>query len=225
MNKKSMKDFRRAWVLAFRGLEALNQSIAAEPKSARLPVQANKTVELPDDYVALSKIGVVNGSGEVVSLRLNTGLSIFRDNNPDRLTQLASELGSNEPVVIPQNMYLNYCDNGSMYHIYGAGGGLITYGDYRLDEKNNVIVLDPQFQYGDVIIEYISNPQEDGDYFVPSCLTEAIIAFIEWKLKENTEQNFYARVIEGRRSLPNDRVTLQTIHQVLRETGGQYLKS
>jgi hypothetical protein len=222
---KTMKDYRKCWVIAFRGLRALNQSIAAEPKSVRLPVEANKTVNLPADYYALSKIGIVNGSGEIVSLKRNNALSIFRDNNPDRITKLASEIGSTEPVIIPQNIFLNYVDNGDLNHLYGAGGGLITYGDYRLDEKNYVIILDPQFLYADILIEYISLPEQDGDYFVESCLSEAIIAFIEWKLKLNTEQNFYARAIEGRRGLSNKRATLQTIHQVLRETGGQYLKA
>jgi hypothetical protein len=122
-------------------------------------------------------------------------------------------------------MYLNYYDNGTCNHLFGVGGGLMTYGEYRLDEKNGVIVLNEDFAYADIVIEYISNPQQDGDYYVEACLSEAIIAFIEWKMKMGTEQAFYARAIEGRRSLPNKRVILQNIHQVVRETGGQYLKS
>jgi hypothetical protein len=225
-NNKSIKDFDKCWIIAFRALRQLNFSVAAEPKSCRLPVKANKTVDLPADYKALSKIGVVNDRGEIVSLAHNSGLSIFRDNNPNRLTQLFSAIGaSSDPVVIPNTLYLNFYDNGSYSHLFGVGGGLITYGEYRLDEQNSVIVLNETFAYSDVIIEYISSPIEDGDYMVPECLSEAVIAFIEWKLKLGTEQAFYARIVEGRRSLPGQRVTLQQVHQVLRETGGQYLKA
>jgi hypothetical protein len=224
-SNKSIRDFDKCWVMAFRGLRLINQSFSAEPKTARLPVEGNKTVNLPSDYLALSKIGVVNGSGEIVSLRRNDALSIFRDNNPDRITKLASEYGNSDDVIIPQNIFLNYSYNGDVCHLYGAGGGLITAGDYKLDERNDVIILNTDFQYSDIVMEYICNPELDGDYYVPQCMSEAIIAFIEWKMKLNTEQHFYARVIEGRRSLPNKRATLQNIHQVLRETGGQYLKS
>lgn len=225
--QKSIKDFDRCWVIAFRALRHINFSVAAEPKSCRLPVNANKTVDLPADYKALSKIGVVNDKGEILPVAHNAGLSIFRDNNPNRLTQLFSSISSTDPVVIPNSLYLNFYDNGSYSHLFGVGGGLITYGEYRLDERNNVIVLNEDFAYSDIIIEYISSPIEDGDYMVPECLSEAIIAFIEWKMKPSPygEQAFYARVTEGRRSLPGQRVTLQQVHQVLRETGGQYLKS
>jgi hypothetical protein len=218
-HKKSNLDFDRCWLLAFRGLRLLNQSIAAEPKTVRLPVEANKTVSLPDDYVAWSKIGVVNNKGEIVSLKVNNALTKFRSNSEDRLTQI---VGSAPSVGISDDIYNN---SGEMCHLFGVGGGLITYGECRLDEKNGVIILNPEFEYSDIVVEYISNPERDSDYYVEGCLQEALIGFIEWKLKLGTEEAFYARAIEGRRSLTNKRVTLQTIHQVIRESGGMYLKA
>jgi hypothetical protein len=223
-NGKSMKDFRRCWVIAFRALRALNQSIAAEPKSIRIPVDANKTVPLPDDYLAWNKIGVLNDKGEVCSLKINNALTIYRDANGFRLDRIVGNVNA-DTVNISEGLYHNFCDNGKMFNLFGVGGGLLTYGDCRVDEKAGVILLHPDFQYADIILEYISSPERDGDYYVESCLQEAIIAFIEWKLKLGTEQAFYARAIEGRRGLSNARVTLQRIHEVLRETGGQYLKA
>jgi hypothetical protein len=222
--KKSIKDFDRYWVFSFRALRAMEQSVSALPKSMRLPVLGNKTVELPDDYNGWSKIGVLNSNGEVVSLRINNALTVFRDNNPNRLTQVAGEIGSNGDVITP-GLYFNYLDNGLNVHLYGVGGGLVAAGECRVDEKNNIIILPDNFAYPDIILEYISLPEMDGDYYVEGCLQEPIIEFCLWKDGLSTEQSFYARVIEGRRSLQNNRVTLQTIHQVLRETGGQYLKS
>lgn len=223
-NNKSIASFDRAWVLAFRGLVDLHRSIAAQPKTVRLPVEGNKTVILPADYVSWSKIGVLNNQGEVCSLRINNGLSTFRDNNPNRLTQIAADI-TGGVTTDGQPIYLNYYENGACYHVYGIGAGLITYGDCRVDEANNLVVLGPDFAYDSIIMEYLSNPQADGDYQVEVALQEALIAFIEWKLKLAPEQSYYDRVIEARRSMPHKKVTLQSLNQIVREGGGFYLKA
>lgn len=224
-NSKSIKDFDKCWILGFRGLKSLNQSFAAEPKTVRLPVNGNLTVTLPADYVSWSKIGVLNNLGEVCSLKVNRGLTLFRDNNPNRIADIAPNISDGFYGIYGIPLYFNYYNNGTYCNLFGVGGGLITYGECRVDETNGVIVLNPQFRYDNIILEYISNPQQDNDYMVEGCLQEAIIAFIEWKMKLGTEQAFYARAIEGRRSLTNKRVTLQSINQVIRETGGQFLKA
>lgn len=222
---KSMGDFDKCWIIAFRALVALNFSVSAEPKSVRLPVNGNLTVTLPSDYLTWTKIGVLNNNGEVSTLKVNNGLSIFRDNNPNRIGDLTADVSNAMPLIAGFPFFFNYFDNGLYFNLFGVGGGLIQYGECRVDEKNGVIVLAPDFIYERVILEYMSSPQKDGDYTIPIQLQEAVIAFIEWKLKLNTDQNFYARTIEGRRSLPNKRVTLQEINQVIREATGMYLRS
>jgi hypothetical protein len=221
-HKKSNLDFDRAWLLAFRGLRLLTQAIAAEPKTVRLPVEANKTVVLPDDYVAWTKIGVLNSQGEVSSLKINKALTKFRSTSADRLTKIEGEIPTE---LVTGGLYYNFNDNGDFCHLFGVGGGLVTHGECNVDDRHGVIILHPEFSYSDILLEYISNPERDSDYYVEGCLQEAIIAFIEWKMKLGTEEAFYARAIEGRRSLSNKRVTLQTINQVIRETGGMFLKS
>lgn len=54
-------------------------------KSSKLPVKDNKTVELPNDYINYTKIGVFNNKGEVIPLKYNSKLSNFADLLPDRL--------------------------------------------------------------------------------------------------------------------------------------------
>ncbi len=222
---KSIKDFDKAWILAFRALTQLNQSVSGEVKSVRVPVSPNKTAPLPSDYTSWCKIGVLNNLGEVVSLKVNNGLSIYRDNNPNRLSQIFPDVSNGFYGITGFPIYFNYFNNGTYCNLYGASGGMITYGECRIDEKNNVIVLNPHFQYDAIIIEYISNPQQDDDYQIETCLQEAVIAFIEWKLKLGTEESFYARAREGRRSLENKRVTMQQINDVIRQSGGMFLKS
>lgn len=222
---KSMGEFDKAWLLGFRAINDIERNFAAEPKSVRLPVGGNKTVTLPNDYVSYSKIGIVNDKGEVVCLKTNNALSIFRDNNPDRITDLYADINDLNVTLANTPFFLNYYYNGLYQNLFGVGGGLITYGSCRVDERNNVIILNEDFQYDSIILEYISSPQKDEDYMIDTGLREAVIAFIGWRMKMDTEQNYYARCTEARRRLPNKRVNLTNINEVLRQATGQYLKA
>ena len=72
---RSVGDMDKAWILAFRGLESMHFNILAEPKTVRLPKEANNTVLFPADYTSWVKIGILNDNGEVVTLRVNKSLS------------------------------------------------------------------------------------------------------------------------------------------------------
>jgi hypothetical protein len=223
--QKSMGDFDRAWIIGFRALKKMNYQIYAEPKTVRLPVLPNKTVILPPDYISWTKIGILNNLGEVSSLKNNNALSILRDNNPNRLSYLTPDVTTSFNLIFGIPFFLNYFDNGLYYNLFGVGGGLITYGDFRVDERNNVIILDLHFQYSELILEYISSPEKDVDYMVDGALEEAVIAFIKWKLGTGPRQEFYGEVTEARRSLVGKKVTLQNINEVLRAATGMYLKA
>lgn len=221
----SMGEYDKAWIIAFRALEKLQYQVSAEPKSVRLTVQGNKTVILPPDYIGWTKIGILNNLGEVSTLKVNNGLSILKDNNPNRLSYLTPDVTTTFNLIFGVPFFLNYFDNGLYYNLFGVGGGMITYGDCRVDEKNNVIILNEDFQYSSIVLEYMSAPQKDGDYQIQTCFQEAIIAFLEWKFKLGTPERFYAEVIEARRTLPGKKATLQNINQVIREATGFYLRS
>lgn len=222
---KSMGDFKKAWVIAFRALIDLGFNFSFEPKTLRLPVDGNKTVKLPPDYLSWTKIGVLNNVGEVSTLRVNNALTTYSDTNPNRLSKLTPDVQNAVPMILGFPFFFNYYDNGLYYNLFGVGGGLIQYGSCRVDEKNKVIILEPDFLYSSIILEYLSSPQKDGDYAIQIELQEAVIAFIAWQFKLNTDQNYYARCIEARRRLPGKKVTLQTINQVIREPNGMKLRS
>lgn len=222
---KSMGDFDKCWILAFRALVELNLDISNEPISVRLPVNGNKTVNLPPDYISWTKIGLLNNLGEVNTLSVNNALSIFKDTNPNRLSDLTADVQTSYNMIFGIPFFLNYFDNGLYYNLFGVGGGLITYGECRVDEKNGLIVLSPDFQYSEIILEYMSCPEKNGDYTIQIELQEAVIAFIGAKMKLNPMQDFYNEVIKGRRRLPGKKVTLSTINEVLRESTGFYLRS
>lgn len=222
---KSDGDRDKAWIMAFRALVDLGFNISFEPKTVRLPVSGNKTVAYPPDLLTWIKIGILNNNGEVSTLKINNGLTTYKDDNPNRLTSLTPNVQSAIPTLLGTPYFLNYFSNGYYNTLYGVGGGLIQFGECRVDDKNRLIVLSPEFQYPNILVEYLSSPEKDDDYQIQIQLQEAVVSFIAWKFKLVPEQEYYARAIEARRRLPGKKATLQTINQVIREATGMYLRS
>lgn len=220
---KSIGDFDKYWIMGFRGLEDMHFNISAEPKTVRLPINGNNTVTLPADYVAWVKIGIMDNLGQVSTLRINNSLTTFRDNNPNRLDLLTADVNSGWGGSNLNMPFLNFYYNGVYTPLFGIGGGLIQFGECRVDEKNNVIVLPSDYRFDSLLLEYISCPERDDDYMVDRRLIEPLITFIAWKLKLDTDTNYYARLVEARRKITP--VHLQTFNQIIRENQKFCLKS
>lgn len=224
---KSVGDEDKVWLLGLRALTELNFDISAQPKTVRLPKSGNNTVPFPSDCLSWSKIGLENENGEIVTLKINNALTTFRDNNPNRLSDLTPDLNTisltGSLSVFP--FYANYYYNGGLFQLFGVGNGIVTYGECKVDEANRVIILGTDFRYDDIMFEYISSPQKSGDYPVPTYLQEAIIAFIKYKLKLGSREEYIGEVIKARRRQNNKKVVLQTLNQVLRESNGFKLRS
>lgn len=222
-NDKSHGDFDKFWIIAFRGLESMHFNIAAEPKTVRLPINGNKTVTIPADYVSWVKIGLIDNLGQVSTLRINNSLTTFRDNNPNRLDLLTADINSGWAGSNSVYPFVNYFNNGSYMPLFGIGNALIQFGECRVDEKNNVIVLPPDYKYDDLLLEYISAPEKDDDYKVDRRLREPLIAFMAWKAKLGSDTNYYARLTESRRMIKP--IHLQYFNQIIREGTKFCLKS
>ena len=220
---KSIGDADKVWIIAFRGLEDMHFNISAEPKTVRLPINGNNTVTLPADYVAWVKIGIMDNLGQVSTLRINNSLTTFRDNNPNRLDLLTADVNSGWGGSNLNMPFLNFYYNGVYTPLFGIGGGLIQFGECRVDEKNNVIVLPSDYRFDSLLLEYISCPERDDDYMVDRRLREPLITFIAWKLKLDTDTNYYARLVEARRKITP--VHLQTFNQIIRENQKFCLKA
>lgn len=222
---KSDGDRDKCWILAFRGMVDIGLDISFEPKTIRIPLNGNQTATLPSDYIGWTKIGILDNHQQVSTLKINNALTTFRDNNPNRLSQLTPDVSNSIPLLAGYPYFLNFYNNGIYNNLFGVGGGLQQFGECRVDERNNVIVFPADFRYDSVILEYISSPEKDEDYMVETVLQEAIIAFIGWKMRVKPEESYYTEQIKARRRLPNKKFTLQTFNQVIRESTGQYLKA
>jgi len=216
----------KGWLFGLRALVDMHFDIAAEPLTVRLPKNGNQTVTLPAGYLSWSKIGILNNNGETNTLKINNSLTKWRDNNPNRLSLLTADINDSAVDLAGRPFFFNYFYEGNYYNLYGAPPGLVQYGSCRVDEKNGVIVLEPDFQYDHVLLEHISSPERNkDDYMVETALQEAIIAFIKWKFKRGTDLEYYAEVTKGRRRLVGKKVTLQGINQVIRESETFKLRS
>jgi hypothetical protein len=216
--KKSDGDRDQFWVLAFRALIDLMYDISAQPITFRLPVNSNMTVNFPPGCIAWTKIGILNNNGEISTLKINNALTSWKDLNPNRLTDLTPDITDSLPTLIQSPFYLNYFYDGVYQPLFGVGGGLIQYGDIRVDEENRVVILQKDFKYQQILFECIYSPQKDGDYKVPLALQEAIISFIKWKAKMGTREEYISDKINARRRMPKKKVHLQSINQVIRES-------
>ncbi len=216
--KKSDGDRDRYWVLAFRAMVDLTYDISAQPITFRLPVNPNMTVNFPPGCISWTKIGILNNNGEISTLKVNNALTSWKDLNPNRLVDLTPDITDSLPTLIQSPFYLNYFYDGVYQPLFGVGGGLIQYGDIRVDEENRVVILQTDFKYPQILFECIYSPEKDGDYKVPTALREAIISFIKWKDKMGTREEYIADKINARRRMPKKKVVLQSINQVIRES-------
>lgn len=221
----SIGTFDKAWVIAFRAITLMNFQVAGQTITVRLPVEGNKTVPLPANCLSWTKIGIMDEEGRVNTLKINNSLTTFRDNNPNRLEGITPQINTSigSQALVPY--YSNYFYGGGCFQLYGVGNGVITYGDCKVDEKNRVIILEPDFKYDSIVLEFIDCPEKNNDYEFFTCMQEAVIAFIKWKLKQGSREDFYGAVVEGRRSLPKKKVELQTINQVIRESQAFKMRS
>lgn len=216
--RKSDGDRDRYWILAFRALVDLLFDISAQAITFRLPVEPNMTVAFPPGCISWTKIGILNNNGEISTLKINNALTTWKDLNPNRLVDLTPDITDSLPTLIQSPFYLNYFYDGVYQPLFGVGGGLIQYGDMRVDEEHRVVILQPDFKYKQIMFECLYSPEKDGDYKVPLALQEVIIAFIKWKDKLGTYQEYIAAKIQARRRMPHKKVHLQSINQVIRES-------
>lgn len=175
-NNKYFKVFH----LAFRGFENLGIDFFYRVQSYKIPVNANKTVNLPTGCIKVTKAGRLNSRGEIIPLWYNDKLTRFADLSPNRLsqTQDGSTLGADWNN---QGTYWNYW-NGSMYvNIYGVPSGAPFTGSFKLDIDNGVILLDERYKEDYLMVECVCSPQEGEDYWIPVQFREALIAWLWWK--------------------------------------------
>jgi hypothetical protein len=171
--------FFKLWQIAYRGLGELGIDFFAQIKSVKLPIEPNYTVQLPSDYLNYTKVGILNGQGEVIPLSYNNKLTTYAQFSPDRLSKTQDNSAWNwyswdSPV------WYNYW-NGYFYsQLFGIPSGAPFVGSFKIDNNTGVLLLNEAFQFDYIILEYVSSPTQGEAYRIPIQFREALIAYLSW---------------------------------------------
>ncbi len=180
----SITRYVKIFHLGFRGFESLGLDFFYTIKSVKLPINANFTVTLPADYSNWTKVGVLNGTGGVMPLWNNENLTTYADLLPDRVQKLENpQLLNNNWNA---NTWCNYWVNGCYSNVYGVPSGEPFVGSFKVDTPNGVILLNENFYWDNIILEYMALPQQSQtqDYYLPLQFREALLSWLWWKDKK-----------------------------------------
>lgn len=170
----------RIWNLAVRCINQLAKEFSLYPKTVKLGVLPNKTVQMPLDYFKWLKVGVMNEQGEIATLKYNKDLTTLSSDYDERLTNISPSYIT-EYTKRNVEVYRNYFYNDFCYHLFGIPAGTTYLGGFTIDKANSVIVLSPDFMFDNIILEYVSIPTPNSDYMIPSEFVETIISWCGWK--------------------------------------------
>jgi hypothetical protein len=181
----SPQKYNKLWHIAFSGMDDMGLSFFYKVRTVKVPVSAQKTVQFPTDCINYIKIGVLNNNGEIIPLAQNPNMTTYAALSPKRTSDntdngILPSLGS-----INGQYWLNYYNNGYIGTQYGLPSGTPFRGSFKIDNANNLILLNDTFAYEYIIIEYVSSPKEGEEYYVPVQFRNAMIAWIAWQDIQN----------------------------------------
>lgn len=181
--------FRRLFRIAsLQGVRKFNMDITGIFRTQLLSISPNHTVPFPKDYLDYSMIGIINADGEAVPLTHNEDLVTVKQQflaSQNKIVDVPIIPGYVELMNAPgfPFFWLNYNWNGNWVNLYGIGGGSACVGEFTIDQDNQCILIGPNFPYGEVLVEYLSNgfDCDCNDYMIHTFATDAFLAWLRWK--------------------------------------------
>jgi|TARA_B100000035_G_scaffold44296_2_gene33266 hypothetical protein len=190
---------------ALRGIRELGFDVVSRVKSLKLTCdKTNNTVAIPDDYVDMIKLGVVDSDGILkifgenkhinYSRKISAGTSTSDSeegplpiegnlvlNREDSKSSTTEDINSSEDY--DYYVFENYMYNGTLGRLYGIGGGH-KHGQYRINLDQNRIEIDTDGSYSEVVMEYIADEARSTNPVIHVYAEEALRAYIHYKLCE-----------------------------------------
>jgi len=164
--------------LGVRGYRQVYLHATAAPQTVELEVLGNRTAPLPCDCINKISLGVLNSLGEIAPLTEDVSLGFGNGSSNARTTK------TTPPLLVDNESGIFYDPDGNHLtpFIFGqfGSGARSDLGFYRIDWKARQVVLDFNFNYGSVWLEYLPVYSNDGVYDVSPFFLEAILAFIGW---------------------------------------------
>ena len=211
---------------ALRGIREIGFDLGKKVKSLKLSIDTSTdSVALPDDFVDLIKIGIVDADGIVRVFGNNKNINYSRkiadpvtntvfDGNPlnipanqidDRAAdKTATDNTSGSDNDFGQYVFENYIYQGGAGRLYGAGGGHLA-GEYRLNLDEDWIEIETNSGFSQVVIEYIADEARSSDPEVHVYAEEALRAYIYYKIIERKSSVPSNEKIRARAEYYNER--------------------
>lgn len=194
--------------IALRGIRDIGFDVGKKVKSLKLPVETNDTVNLPDDFVDLIKIGVVAEDGLVYVFAENKNINHSYQKISNTGVDATYTTFNNSPLNIDANkiediveaktatlnqsdtidsfyeyVFENFMYEGGIGRIYGMGGGHHR-GEYRINLDQNRIEVKKGSDINEVVLEYVADEARSGNPTVHVYAEEALRAYMYYKLIE-----------------------------------------
>tara|TARA_R100000231_G_scaffold128122_3_gene99125 strand:- start:427 stop:1272 length:846 start_codon:yes stop_codon:yes gene_type:complete len=216
---------------ALRGIREFGFDMSKTIRSLKLTVDtANNTVELPDDFVDWSKVGVVGNDGIVYVLGENKNLNFsqaYSNASGTKVGNAASAIDSDGDGVFDRidsksatnsgspsmsNDITNGFDSaifrnyyyGAQNAIYGHGGGHL-YGEFRVNLDQNRIELGSNDDISEVVIEYVADEARSKNPDVHVYLEEALRSYMYYKIIERKASVPVSEKARARQEYYNER--------------------
>lgn len=204
---------------ALRGIREMGFDMLKRIRSLKLTIDtANNTVELPDDFVDWSKVGVIGSDGLIYVLGENKNINYSQayddgtgakaptsatatdsdgDGIYDRIENKSATGSVTPSSSLGSTVFRDYY-YGSQNALYGAGGGRYR-GEFRVNLDQNRIEIAPSDGISEVVIEYVADEGRSKNPSVHIYAEEALRSYM------------YYRIVERRSSVPaNEKARART---------------
>jgi hypothetical protein len=173
-------------IARLQGMRKFQMDVTGQFRTQLLPIGVNHTVPFPDDYLDYSMVGIVNEHGEGVPLKHNEDIipikqAFLSTQNALVGTPTLTGCATNSPGT--PLFWLNYQWNGEFVHLYGLGGGSPRVGEFSVDDNQRCFLINPDFQWGSVLVEYLTNgfDCDCNQYMIHTFAADAFMAWLRWK--------------------------------------------
>ena len=211
--------------IALRGIREFGFDVSSRVRSIKRTIQSNSTIALPEDYVDLVKIGVVDNDGVLRVLGQNKNLNysrkltaetaktdsaegplnidanLIRNREDDKTSTTGNDSGDSD---LDHFIFENYLFQGGIGRLYGLGGGHLA-GEYRVNLDQNRIEIDADSDTTEVVLEYIADEARSTNPVIHVYAEEALRSYLYYKLCERKSTVPANEKARARREYYNDR--------------------
>tara|TARA_E500000318_G_scaffold41486_1_gene39618 strand:+ start:513 stop:1388 length:876 start_codon:yes stop_codon:yes gene_type:complete len=211
--------------IALRGIREFGFDVSSRVRSIKRTIESNSTIILPEDYVDLVKIGVVDSDGILRVLGQNKNLNysrklttadsnsdsdqgplnidanLIRNREDDKDATAGSDSGNGD---LDHFIFENYLFQGGIGRLYGLGGGHLA-GEYRVNLDQNRIEIDTDSGSSEVVLEYIADEARSTNPVIHVYAEEALRSYMYYKLCERKSTVPANEKARARQEYYNDR--------------------